>query len=280
MRILFIVLSFLCFNLLEAQKGAKIGYIDMEYILKSAPDYLEAKNLLDQKALQWKQEIDVKRNKIKSLKETLQTERVLLTKELIEEREEEIAYLETELNEYQLQRFGPTGDLVMQKAVLVQPVQDQVFTILQDIAEKQNYDFILDKSSDLSLIFAAKRYDLSDRVIKQLSRSSKRKELTKKQLKDQLEKEAEEDFIDENPDLVAKQKAKEEALDAKRKEIEDRRNAAKEKQAQRKREYEEKRQKLIDAAAEKRKNKQNGTVSDTEPSETPPPTNNNEPKEE
>lgn len=276
MRILFIVLSFLCFNLIEAQRGVKIGYIDMDYILKSAPDYLEAKNLLDQKALQWKQEIDSKKNKIKSLKETLQTERVLLTKELIEEREEEIAYLETELNEYQLQRFGPTGDLVMQKAVLVQPVQDQVFTILQDIAEKQNYDFILDKSSDLSLIFAAKRYDLSDRVIKQLSRASKRQELSKKQLKDQLEKEAKEDFIDENPELIAKQKAKEEALEAKRKEIEDRRNAAKEKAAQRKREYQERRQKLLDA----KKNKQNGTVSDNESSETPPPANNNEPKEE
>lgn len=276
MRILLILLSFLSLHFTYSQgRGVKIGYIDMEYILKSAPDYLEAKNQLDQKAQQWKQEIDIKKNKIKSLKEALQTERVLLTKELIEEREEEISYLENELNEYQLQRFGPTGDLVMQKAVLVQPVQDQVFTILQDIAEKQKYDFILDKSSDLSLIFAAKRYDLSDRVIKALGRASKREQLSKKQLKEQLEKEAEEDFKDENPELVEKQKAKEDALEAKKKAQEDKRNAAKEKAAQRKKDFEERKAKLL----EEKRNKKNGTVSDK-----PKPTTTNEgedtPKEE
>jgi Skp family chaperone for outer membrane proteins len=276
MRIFIVILLFIISNFIQSQgRGAKIGYIDMEYILKSAPDYLEAKNLLDQKAQQWKQEIDTKKNKIKSLKEALQTERVLLTKELIEEREEEITYLENELNEYQLKRFGPTGDLVMQKAVLVQPVQDQVFTILQDIAEKQKYDFILDKSSDLSLIFAAKRYDLSDRVIKALGRASKRDQLSKKQLKEQLEKEAEEDFIDENPELVEKQKAKEEALEAKRKELEDRRNAKKEKDAQRRKEFLEKREKLL----EEKRNKKNGTVSD-KPTQTPSNNEDDNPKEE
>lgn len=276
MRIKILVFSFFLVSIMFSQgKGAKIGYIDMEYILKSAPDYLEAKNLLDQKAQQWKQEIDTKKNKITSLKEALQTERVLLTKELIEEREEEISYLENELTEYQLKRFGPTGDLVMQKAVLVQPVQDQVFTILQDIAEKQKYDFILDKSSDLSIIFAAKRYDLSDRVIKALGRSSKRNQLSKKQLKTQLEKEAEEDFIDENPELVERQKAKKETLDAKKKELEDKRQAAKEKADLRRKEFADRKAKLL----QERQNKKNGIVSDIPKTSPSNPASEN-PKEE
>lgn len=276
MRIKILVFSFFLVSIMYSQgKGAKIGYIDMEYILKSAPDYLEAKNLLDQKAQQWKQEIDTKRNKITGLKEALQTERVLLTKELIEEREEEISYLENELNDYQLKRFGPTGDLVMQKAVLVQPVQDQVFTILQDIAEKQKYDFILDKSSDISIIFAAKRYDLSDRVIKALGRSSKRDQLSKKQLKTQLEKEAKEDFIDENPELIERQKAKEEILEAKKKELDDKRQAAKEKADLRRKEFADKKAKLL----EEKQNKKNGTVSD-KPETSPSNSVDKNPKEE
>ncbi|MDV7400575.1 OmpH family outer membrane protein, partial [Arthrospira platensis SPKY1] len=99
-------------------RGARLAYIDMEYILKSVPEYIEAKNQIDKKALQWKQEIDTKKNEIKLLKDALNTERVLLTKDLIEEREEEIDYLEKELLEYQQKRFGPNGDFVMQKAVL------------------------------------------------------------------------------------------------------------------------------------------------------------------
>jgi hypothetical protein len=52
-------------------RGVKIGYIDMEYILQNVPEYSEAKNLLEQKAQKWKQEIDVKKNEITKLKESL-----------------------------------------------------------------------------------------------------------------------------------------------------------------------------------------------------------------
>ena len=45
-------------------RGVKIGYIDMEYILQNVPDYMEAKNQLEQKAQKWKQEIEVKQNEI------------------------------------------------------------------------------------------------------------------------------------------------------------------------------------------------------------------------
>lgn len=78
-------------------RGVKVGYIDMEYILQNVPDYTEAKNQLEQKAQKWKQEIEVKQNEITRLKESLKTERVLLTKELTEEREEEITFQETGL---------------------------------------------------------------------------------------------------------------------------------------------------------------------------------------
>src|SRR6187549_1818504 len=82
-------------------KGVKIGYIDMEYILQNVPDYAEANNQLEQKAAKWKQEIESKKNDIQKLKDALDTEKVLLTKELIEEREEEIKFQETELLDLQ-----------------------------------------------------------------------------------------------------------------------------------------------------------------------------------
>lgn len=191
----------------QTGRGIRIGYIDMEYILQNVPDYTEAKNQLEQKAQKWKQEIEVKKNEITKLKESLKTERVLLTKELIEEREEEILFQETELTAFQEKRFGPNGDLPVQRAVLVKPIQDQVFTAVQDIAEQKKYDFILDKSSDLTVLFAAKRFDISDAVIRSLTRSSKRSQLTKKELKEEEIKEYQEDLQDENSDLAQRQKA-------------------------------------------------------------------------
>jgi Skp family chaperone for outer membrane proteins len=191
----------------QTSRGVKIGYIDMEYILQNVPDYIEAKNQLEQKAQKWKQEIETKKNEIARLKDALKTEQVLLTKELTEEREEEIAFQESELLAYQQKRFGPNGDLITQKAVLTQPIQDQVFTAAQDIAEIKKYDFIFDKSSDLTMLFANKRFDISDQVVRAITRSSKRNQLNKKELKEEAALEAKEDMIDENPTLSERQKA-------------------------------------------------------------------------
>ncbi len=194
-------------NSFQAQtKGTKIGYIDMEYILQNVPDYAEAQNQLEQKAQKWKQEIEAKKNEINKLKEDLKAEKVLLTKSLIEERESEIALIETEILDYQQKRFGPNGDLMVQKNGLTKPIQDQVFTAVQDIATTKKYDFIFDRSSDLTMLFAAKRFDISDQIIKILNRTEKREQLTKKQLKEEEAKEAKEEALADNPNLSERQK--------------------------------------------------------------------------
>jgi Skp family chaperone for outer membrane proteins len=213
-------------------RGVKIGYIDMEYILQNVPDYNEAKNQLEQKAQKWKQEIETKKNEITRLKELLATERVLLNKELLEEREEEISFQEKELLDYQEKRFGPKGDLTIQKAVLAQPVQDQVFNAAQDIAEAKKYDFIFDKTSDLTILFAAKRYDISDQVIRVITRSNKRNQLTKKQLKEEEKKEALENMEDESPALAERNKKLAERKAAREKLIADKKLAAAERKQQ------------------------------------------------
>lgn len=234
-------------------KGVKIGYIDMEYILQNVPDYAEAKSQLEQKAQKWKQEIEEKKIEIAKLKDALKTEKALLTRELIEEREEEIAFQESELLDFQEKKFGPNGDLITQKAVLVKPIQDQVFTAVQDLAEAKKFDYVFDKSSDLTMLFAAKRHDISEQVIRTLTRAERREQLTKKQLKDQEAKEYKEDLEDENPALVARREALEKKKADRDKLIEDRKNANEAK----KKEQQEKR----DAAAAERESKKTGTVS-------------------
>ena len=253
MKKLLFILALISFSSnAQTARGVKIGYIDMEYILEKVPDYAEANNQLEQKAQKWKQEIEVKKTEITKLKDALKTERVLLTKELIEEREEEIAHLEKELLEYQEKRFGPKGDLIIQKSVLVKPIQDQIFTIVQDVAEQRKYDFIFDKSSDLTMLFAAQKYDISDFVVKKLTASQKREEMSKKQLKALEAKEALEEAVEENPAFTERQRILEEKKLAREKLIEERKLANEQKKA----EAAEKRKKLL----EERDAKKNGTV--------------------
>jgi len=209
----------------QSGKGPKIGYIDMNYILDKVPDYAEAKSQLEQKANRWKQEMDVKRNEITKLKESLKAEKALLTKELIEEREEEILFQEKELMDFQDKKFGPKGELISQKAVLVKPIQDQIFTIVQDVADSRKYDFVFDKSSDLTMLFAAKKYDISDFIVKRLSRTAKREKLSSKEVKN-LEAQEKKEELESDPDYVDRAKALEDKKATRAKLIEDRKAAA------------------------------------------------------
>ena len=253
-QFLFIFLALVVVNTIGAQtRGTKVGYIDMEYILQNVPDYTEATIQLEQKAQKWKQEVEVKKNEIDKLKNALKAEQALLTKELINERETEIKFLENENLDYQQKRFGANGDLIQQKSVLAKPIQDQVFTAVQDIAEAKKYDFIFDKSSDLTMLFAAKRFDISDQVIRVLNRTEKREQLSKKQLAAEEAKENKEDAMDENPVLADRQKALDEKKAARDKIITDRKLLQEEK----KKEFDERRKQL----QSEREAKKNGTIS-------------------
>jgi len=213
-------------------RSVKIGYIDMEYILQNVPEYADLKNQLEQKAQRWKGEIEQKKNDIAKLKEALKSERALLTKELLEEREEEISIIETELFDFQQKKFGPTGELVVQKTVLVKPIQDQVFNIVQDIAEAKKYDFVFDRSSDLTILFAGKRYDISDQVLRKMNRTTRQQQMSKKQIKEEQIKEKMEDMIDQNPALEERKKKLEERKAARELAVAEKRAAAEEKKKQ------------------------------------------------
>ena len=155
------------------QRGVRIAYVDMEYILENVEEYREANEQLDAKVQKWKLEIEQEKSVIDQMKKDLMAEKVLLTAELIAEREEEIKILEKEMFDYQQNRFGPNGDLILSKQRLIQPIQDQVFNEVQKIGQNKKYDLVFDKSADVVMLYAEKRLDISDLVLKAISRTRK-----------------------------------------------------------------------------------------------------------
>ena len=200
---------------LHAQKNVRIGYIDTEYILENINEYSIANTELDSKVVKWKSEIELRLKSLDDEKKKLNNERVLLTSELILEREEDLQIIETEILDYQQKRFGPGGDLIIQKKQLMQPIQDQIFTAVQEIANSKEYDIIFNKS-DVIMLYSADRYDISDRVLKTINRSSKRTQAKNKKERKKVEKESTVVTIDsgksERQKLLDKRKAERKAL--------------------------------------------------------------------
>lgn len=170
-----LVLCFLYFST-HAQRGTRIAYIDMDVILSKNKEFRTANQLLDEKITQWKKEVELKKIQLKRLEDQFAVEKILLTPDLISDRELEIKDFASEIVSLQEKRFGPNGDMMIQKNQLLKPVQDQVLSIVQDIAKERKYDFVFDRSSDIIMLYSAKNYDISELVLRRIQAQERIKE--------------------------------------------------------------------------------------------------------
>jgi len=237
----------------QAQRGVRIAYIDTEYILEKVPEYQEATDQLNQKVQKWKSEIEERLAEIEQKRKDLSNEKPLLTKELIEEREEDIDFEEQEILDYQQKRFGPNGDLMIQKKQLMQPIQDQIFSAVQDLATSKRYDFVFDKSSDATMLYSAKQYDLSEQILRSITRSAKREQAQSKSERRAAE---EEELIPEiNVELEEREKALEEKKSERESAVEKRRQEILAAREAKKLEAEARRQKILEDRAKAKQDK-------------------------
>lgn len=150
---------------LNAQKFA---YVDSQYILDNIPDYKSAQAQLDKYSLQWQKEIQGKFDELDKLYKDFQADAILLTEEMRKKREDEILDKEKTAKELQKTRFGKDGDLFKKRQELVKPIQDKVYNALKDYATTKNYAVIFDKSSDLTILYANPKYDISDEILDEM----------------------------------------------------------------------------------------------------------------
>jgi Skp family chaperone for outer membrane proteins len=239
-----------------AQKPQRIGYIDMEYILENVPEYTDAQARLNAKVVTWQQKLDALKREIEIMKTDLSNEKPLLTKELISEREEDIQIKEEDLRKLQAAYFGPKGDLYLLRKQLVKPVQDQIYNAVQNIATRKKYDIVLDKSSDLIMLYANKKFDISELVLNSIVKGRKKAQLEKKKTKRAADVDKAGENVQKRLDAKAQNRADLEARlkqqqEAKAKLREERKKAAEEKRKKRLEEIENRKKQSIQAKSGK-----------------------------
>ena len=156
--------------LITALFGAaqKYAVVDTRYILDKMPEYRNAQQQLDVMAATWQQQIDSMQMALDRLYREFDAEQVMLTAELKKRKEDQLFNKEKELRDLQRKRFGFEGDLFRKRQELVKPVQDKVYNAIQKLAASRGYDFVLDKSEGITIIFADPKLDKSEEVLKEL----------------------------------------------------------------------------------------------------------------
>ena len=146
----------------------RYAIIDTKYILERIPEYRDADKKLQQVGEQWQKEIDDKQVQLDKMYKNYEAEQFMLTEALRKKREDELFVKEKEIRDLQKKRFGYEGDLFKERQRLIKPVQDRVYNAVQKMALARSYDFVLDKSEGITVIFADPKLDKSDDILKEL----------------------------------------------------------------------------------------------------------------
>jgi outer membrane protein len=149
-------------------QAQKYAIIDTRYILDKLPDYTQAQKQLDAIAADWQRDIDSKQAALDKLYKDYDAEMVMLSDDLKKKRQDQLFIKEKELRDLQRQRFGFEGDLFKKRQELIKPVQDKVYNAVQKISAQRGYDFVLDKSEGITIIFADPKLDKSEDVLREL----------------------------------------------------------------------------------------------------------------
>jgi outer membrane protein len=167
MKKLILTLGFIAL-LATAGFAQKFAFIDSEYILENIPAFNAAQEQLDQLSKQYQKELETMYADIEKMYKDFQAESVLLSEDMKRKREDVIITREKEYKELQRKYFGPNGELFKKRQGLVQPIQDDVFTAVQEIADEGAYAVIFDKAGGASLFVTNPKFDLSDQVLQKL----------------------------------------------------------------------------------------------------------------
>ncbi|MBX2815877.1 MAG: OmpH family outer membrane protein [Saprospiraceae bacterium] len=160
------ILTTLALGLSLTLSAQKIAIVDIAQVLDNMDTYQKAQQELDDIAKTWQQEIAMEHDKITSMYNKYQAELVLLSEEMKKQKEDEIMAKEREVRDMQKAKFGPDGELFQKRQSLVSPIQEQVYSLIQDYANDRGYDIIIDKGGSSGILFTNERYDKTEDILR------------------------------------------------------------------------------------------------------------------
>jgi len=146
----------------------KFAYVDSKYILSHMPEYMAAQREINDLSSEWQSQVEQKYNTIDQLEKAYQAEKVLLTEDMRKKREEDIAARKQEAMEFQRSKFGVDGELFKKREELVAPIQEQIYSAIEELSSASQYMVVFDKANHSNMLYTNPKFDISDKVLKKM----------------------------------------------------------------------------------------------------------------
>ena len=167
-KVAFLFVSLLVVSSLSLKAQLNIGYVDSDTIMENLPDAQDAQQRLDAVIAEWQEELDRMETEWKQSYDDYEQRKLIMSDQKRAETEKELIALENKIANFRQQKFGPNGELFQQQTEIMEPIQNKVFNVIQEVAEEENLDFVFDKSGDIIFLYAKAEYDITALVLEKL----------------------------------------------------------------------------------------------------------------
>ena len=167
-RFIPIVIALMLVSGLVNAQDQKIGFFESDYILSNLPEYSGIEQRLQLLSDGWKQEITDMEAEIAALEEDYAAKEILYTEDIREEKQHEIQQKKKARDTFLNQKFGPNGEYFQSQDELLEPIMRQVYTAVREVATKQGFDFVFDRSGDIYMVYARNEWNLNESILLEL----------------------------------------------------------------------------------------------------------------
>ena len=147
----------------------KIGYIDSQIIMSEYEDVRQVQVELEKEQKRLQTVYEKKLVSLDSLKIAYQTGSIILSEQKKIQMENNIRQKEQEIQQWQLQYFGPEGELYKLQNQLLAPILNTIDSVIKKIGEERSYDYIFDAVQG-SIVYALDSHNLTQEVLDELKK--------------------------------------------------------------------------------------------------------------
>jgi outer membrane protein len=147
----------------------KIGYVESQRVLQNFQEWVDSQNKLQEIRDGYQAEYDNKVKQLEQMMADIQSQSLLLSEEKKQQKMKEVQDRQLDIERFKYEKLGPEGEYYKKNLELTKPIIDKINKVIQDIGERDEYDFIIDASSG-ALLHALPKYDITERVLEELNK--------------------------------------------------------------------------------------------------------------
>lgn len=146
-------------------QNQRFAFIDSEFILSRMPEYSGLEQRLRSMNEGWREEIEEMDREIAALEREYIAREILYTDEVRSQKLNEIETKKRQKDQFINSRYGPDGEYFRQQQLILEPLQRRIMDAVERVSNRDNYDFVFDRSGDFLFLFSRSQWNISDDVL-------------------------------------------------------------------------------------------------------------------